>query len=514
LPAPEIGSDSWIELVNPSDLTVSLGGVRLCQLPGCILFGSGDEIGAGDYLLVHLGVEAPNSPDVRERFYADAAPVRGTGELVIFAPGVAAVATAQILQSFVRYGATTGQLSSTAVAAGQWLDPLDAALAPRIEGESLSVDWSGRSAGIAWNPTTPTPLSDNPDIGEASTDPRAEAWGFWDSCSYPRPWDPAPGSPLVIQALTRATPSTISVSNRSTSTLALDAWTLALGNATVALSDNAPAAVSTDASDEAVARLADTNVDSADFELASATIGAVNAGAGACDGVVINELVASPRRDWSGGAEPFDAAPGGDSPDDGDQWIELYNCGDAVDLSGWALRVDDSSSTTFQLDTAGDGGVAPTGQVLRFSGGGNVTQLGSEEYLVIGLPAGTGDRVDTSATVRLFNGDDLLVDAASFGAELLGASEELLVTLGSDCSAGQLCWPGVTGLPTDGEATLLDATSIRAHVQWGDATRVRGVDAQTANVWPLEICSTRALGDDDVLSLVAGLDGTSPPDYQ
>lgn len=515
LPAAKQDSDSWVELVNPSDLAVSLDGVRLCQMPSCILFGPGDEIGAHDYLLAHLGVEASGSPDERERFFAGATPVRGIGELVILAPGAAAVSTTELFQSFVRYGTTDGQLSAIATAAGQWLDPASAARPPRLAGESLSADRSGLRSGVAWNPATPTPLSENPDIGEASTESGAKAWGFWDSCSYPRPWDTAPESPVAIQELARGAPSTIRLRNRTASTLALDAWTLALGNETVALSDNAPAAASTSASDEAVARLEDTNVNSNDFAIASATIGAANKDATTCTGVVINELVASPQQDWGGGAEPFDAAPGSDPPDDGDQWIELYNCdGEAVDLSDWVVQIVDASPTTFQLSTVDEANVASTGQVLRFSAGGTVTALGSQEYLVIGVPAGDGDRVDESVTVRLLDNQGQTIDAASFGAELLGPSGELLVELASQCSVGEFCWSAVAGLPANGEASLLDASSIRAHVQWGDPTPVRGLAAETANVWPLETCSTRALGDDDVLSLASGQDGTSPPDYQ
>jgi hypothetical protein len=319
----------------------------------------------------------------------------------------------------------------------------------------------------------------------------------------------------VIGAATRGTPSTIRLHNRSASTLALDAWTLALGDDTVVLSDNAPAAVSTGTTDEAVARVADTQVDSADFLLAASTIGAANGSSFACTGVVINELVAAPRQDWSGGETSFDATPGDGAPDDGDQWVELYNCGDELDLAGWVVQIADSSATIFQLDTVDEENVAPTGQILRFSAGGSVSAFGTGEYLVIGLPAGSDDRVDDTATLRLIDGNDQLVDAASFGAELLGASEDLVVELGAPCSVGQLCWSDASVLPADGEASLLDeASAIRAHLQWGSATWIRGLDAETANVWPLERCSTRALGDDDVLSLTSGLDGTSPPDYR
>jgi len=100
--------------------------------------------------------------------------------------------------------------------------------------------------------------------------------------------------------------------------------------------------------------------------------------------VRINELLAAPATvDWNGDG----------SVDDGDEWIELYNPGPAVDLSGWLLG-------------------PITGKGYEFPSG---TQLASGGFLVLyrsetGLPlANFGGRL------RLRRPNGTVVSAVTYG---------------------------------------------------------------------------------------------------
>ncbi len=55
--------------------------------------------------------------------------------------------------------------------------------------------------------------------------------------------------------------------------------------------------------------------------------------------VLINEIVATPRQDWSVGSF-YNPAPGGTNGSD-DEWIELYIAEDGLDLTGWTIEFDD-----------------------------------------------------------------------------------------------------------------------------------------------------------------------------
>jgi hypothetical protein len=100
--------------------------------------------------------------------------------------------------------------------------------------------------------------------------------------------------------------------------------------------------------------------------------------------VVINEIVADPRQDWSGSG--FTSPPGAGGVTVTDEWIELYNAGPApVNLlagAGWTLTMNDgASAATLNFTASGT-------SVFVFSNGGSLANFQPGEYLVIGNPPG------------------------------------------------------------------------------------------------------------------------------
>ena len=503
--APATEEDaSWVEIENTSASPVRLAGVRLCQLPTCVALGYRDTIGAGGRLLVHLGREG--SDNTTELFFATAEPVRPGGEIVLVAPGAGDLANEAPLLSFLRYGTSlTGEVSAAAVRAGLWHEILDTARTARVAGESLSRDFSGELRGRAWNPTEPTPLAENPDIG-VDTD-------LWTSCSFPRPWREAQPSDLVIARLSRTEPEVVLLRNRGDAPVDLLGYELAFAGATRRI-DDAGSGRATGANDEAVARLPDgidTDVDSQDFARASGSPGRSNDGSACTGGLVINELVTDPELDWSdsdpgaGAPAPFDGTPGVGTVDSQDQWIELVNCGsEAVDLSAAVLRFIDSTPNTLELS-------APAGQILV----GELT-LAPGGYFVVGTPDPDA-ALDDELTVELELGGGI-VDTATLGVSALPPSEVLTVELrpGEDpCTdPWSVCWNGAPTLRGDWETTLLLGGEPVQHLQWGEAARTRADDAVAAGVWPLARCGLPALPEDGAIELLSLETGHSPADYQ
>jgi cysteine-rich repeat protein len=131
--------------------------------------------------------------------------------------------------------------------------------------------------------------------------------------------------------------------------------------------------------------------------------------------IKINEMVADPQLDWSdsvgGDGIPFNDVPGtaaGD--DDTDEWVELVNLGEPVDLTGFVLGFIGTESYFYEL------GVNVDGQVLVFSDGGSLTNFQTGEYLVIGHPVEQGNaNVKKGIFVQLKDDQGLIVDQMSTG---------------------------------------------------------------------------------------------------
>jgi len=502
---------SWVELENTNNSAIRLLGVRLCQMPNCVALGYQDTIGALSRILVNLG-RAGGDADSAQLYFPDAEPVRAGGEIVLLAPGGANVAAETTsLLSFLRYGAgLTGDISAAAVSVGLWPEIFDVARAPRVAGESLSRDLSGELRGSAWNPTKPpTPVAENPDISEATD--------LWQSCSFPRPWNDAEPSDIVVARVAKQDPVTIDVRNRGDQALDLSAYELALAAATfsIALPIGAGGGSAAGIDDEAVVRVTDTNVDADDFVRAPATPGSGTVFA--CDQFVISEVVTRPFRDWddstaSSDIVPYDATPGPGTADDADEWIEIFNCSATeADLPGYRLELVDSSSNVVEVGVTE--GPVYTGD---FVDEGAVVIEG-HGYLIVGNPDPVGG-LDDTVEIRLVRTDGEVLDHVILATGELAPGGSTTVELrvdGSDCTdPAHLCWNGAPPLPANGEITLFDAGAIAQHFRWGNAARVHTDDAVTAGVWPLAECQLPELADDGVIELMSFETGHSPPDYR
>ena len=230
------GESSWVEIYNASLEAISLAGVRLCQLPSCIVFAD-QHLEADAYLVVHLGVEAPATPADNAVYFANARPLVLGGELVLLAPGGTDVsAEAEAFLSFVRFGSTTATLSRTAIVAGLWPDLLATARIPSFENEALSRSSVAENGADTWQPVAieeggnyvaGTPGSVNPDVSAASDE--------WYSCSFPRPWRVAPASELVMHTIQS---SGIEIVNRSGDAIDLTDWVLEVDGVAIPLIEN------------------------------------------------------------------------------------------------------------------------------------------------------------------------------------------------------------------------------------------------------------------------------------
>jgi hypothetical protein len=123
-------------------------------------------------------------------------------------------------------------------------------------------------------------------------------------------------------------------------------------------------------------------------------------------GVVINEVVSDPQRDWNdsilGPGAPFDALVGLNIGTAADEWLELYNNGSAMDLTGWIVTMKDSDYSEHRIGS-------PAGSTVeRYSGSGGAGVIASRAYLVVGDPPGS---MLDNVFVGLRRPDGVLVDA-------------------------------------------------------------------------------------------------------
>lgn len=144
---------------------------------------------------------------------------------------------------------------------------------------------------------------------------------------------------------------------------------------------------------------------------ASAMDGGTTGDASTMDGsgetalVRINEVVVTPRRDWSDSAgTPFDSTPGAGAITSTDQFVELINVGPTpVDLRGWTLELIDQEPSTTVL--AGH-------NALYFTAGSSVSALAPGGLAVIGDPVGFAA---TDVYVVLRDASGRIVDDVEIG---------------------------------------------------------------------------------------------------
>lgn len=147
---------------------------------------------------------------------------------------------------------------------------------------------------------------------------------------------------------------------------------------------------SDDITDESVTRLlqgTDTNDDSEDFVKTTATLGSLNSPTGI---VLINEIVAEPRTDWS--TNNFDGTDGLSTVSPVDEWVELYIASDSINLEGWTISFPGFSGDLTSTGAFDVANYIPTG-------GGSFTNTRIGDYLVLGNPDGSNSMDESSDIV-------------------------------------------------------------------------------------------------------------------
>ncbi|RMD96548.1 MAG: lamin tail domain-containing protein [Deltaproteobacteria bacterium] len=140
-------------------------------------------------------------------------------------------------------------------------------------------------------------------------------------------------------------------------------------------------------------------------------------------GVVINEVVTDPQRDWNdtegGNGIPFDRTTGTGQISEKDEWIELLNTTEeTIDLEeeGWLLEMNDT--TPERLDFAHP----PPETVLRIAGDLPLSAWPPGRHLVIGNPPGQLNNDDL--TLLLSDPSGRIVDVVAIEGTLSGNAED------------------------------------------------------------------------------------------
>jgi hypothetical protein len=124
--------------------------------------------------------------------------------------------------------------------------------------------------------------------------------------------------------------------------------------------------------------------------------------------VLINEVVTDPQQDWSNGS--FSGTPGGDTPDTGDEWIEIYIGTAGLDLTGWTIQLNDGSDISGDLTNTG--AFTVSNYITTGTGTFENTEIG--DYLILGSPNG-GDMLD-NITIILSDGTPTVIDQVIIGS--------------------------------------------------------------------------------------------------
>lgn len=137
--------------------------------------------------------------------------------------------------------------------------------------------------------------------------------------------------------------------------------------------------------------------------------------------VKINEFTVDPQSDWDGS---------GGNATSSDEWIELYNEGSNVNLTGWRIEMKDGTNETEILDgilSEGDffvllnpvGLMNNDGQILLYDSLNNLVDSVSYGNWDDGnssdnAPDGNADDVSNECLARVSDGEDSDVDSADF----------------------------------------------------------------------------------------------------
>ncbi len=135
----------------------------------------------------------------------------------------------------------------------------------------------------------------------------------------------------------------------------------------------------------------------------------------AAPGVLINEVVTDPQRDWNessgGNGVPFDDVPGTGTVSGQDEWVEIVNVSaSVVDLTGWTLEMRDSSPATLNLSSPGT-------TFLVFSPGSSLSAFQPGGRLVLGDVPGD---MQNSVYLVLRNASAVVIDDLEVGDDWEG----------------------------------------------------------------------------------------------
>jgi hypothetical protein len=189
----------------------------------------------------------------------------------------------------------------------------------------------------------------------------------------------------------------------------------------------------TDGNDSDPKEVGVPDANSKDWVKRSSTILRNNAqGVGKPGSIVINEVVADPKSDWSDSVtptprgEPFDDQPGAGIPRWDDQWIELYNPTDEeVNINGWLLAMRDSVPYTLILE--------PGDTNFKCSGGSSINSFKPDTYCIYGNPSVWGPAAIMEKSIFI-----QLKDAAGFDIDNVEIGDDNEYDGAGDGAPGEL----------------------------------------------------------------------------
>lgn len=155
-----------------------------------------------------------------------------------------------------------------------------------------------------------------------------------------------------------------------------------------------------------VSTIGSTNGNSVEFTIDASVITSGNyyTVGRATASVLLNELIITPRQDWSAG-NFYNPSPGG-SEGSNDEWVELYVLQSGIDLTGWTIELNDGSD---ESGTLAAGGAFATSNYLSTSGG-SFTNTDAGDYLILGNMSSGAINATGTTTVNLKNAAGEIID--------------------------------------------------------------------------------------------------------
>lgn len=131
--------------------------------------------------------------------------------------------------------------------------------------------------------------------------------------------------------------------------------------------------------------------------------------------VVINEIVADPQTDWS--TDLFAGTDGlGDVLQGEDEWIELYIKTSNLDISDWAIAIDNATGTVDDISSRIDPGADFSTIRYITSNNGTTTNTQAGDYMVLGGFSGNNSTTQSGFTITLKDAiDGNTIDTQDFG---------------------------------------------------------------------------------------------------